>query len=151
MLACAACFSLAGVWVTPGSCGPLGTTASAWGWGALTSLTGPFGEEGEQRTCRTEFREHGRDPRCTRRVNPGVKKDRDPRITGGMGRKGTKGEAEVCAKQLGAGELMAQSASCSWSRACPAAHGLVPACAQQHCAEGQRSRHISRNRWTERV
>lgn len=111
----------------------------------------PFGEEGEQRTCRTEFCEHSRDPRCTCRVNPGVKKDRDTRITGGMGRKDTKGEAEVCAKQLGAGELIAQSASCSWSCVCPAVHGLAPACAQQHCAEGQRSRHVSRSRWMERV
>uniref|UniRef100_A0A803WGV3 protein-tyrosine-phosphatase n=1 Tax=Ficedula albicollis TaxID=59894 RepID=A0A803WGV3_FICAL len=53
-----------------------------------------------------------------------------------MGRKDTKGEAEVYAKQLWAAEWMVQSASCSRSRACPAVYGLAPARAQQHCTAG---------------
>lgn len=43
----------------------------------------------------------------------------------------------MCAKQLGAEELMVQSASCSWSRVCSAAHQVAPACALQQCTEGQ--------------
>lgn len=91
-----------------------------------------------ERACRTEFCDHGWNLRNTGRVKTDVKKkkSKDPRITGGLGRKDAKGEAEVCAKQLGAGELMAQSASCSWSCACPAVCWAAPACALQRCAEG---------------
>lgn len=78
-------------------------------------------------------------------------KDRDPKIIGATGRKDTKGEAEVYAKQLGAAEWMAQSASCSRSRACPAVFGLAPARAQQHCTAGQGSRHLCRERCMERA
>lgn len=111
----------------------------------------PHEKEGEQRSCRTEICDHSWVPRSTNRVKPDVKKKKtktkSPRITRGLGRKDTKGEAEVCAKQLGAEELMVQSTSCSWSRVCSAAHQVAPACALQHRGPGDQGTYSETEWW----
>lgn len=66
-----------------------------------------FGEEGEERSCRTEFCERRRDPRCTRRVNPGVEKRQGPKSNGGDGEERRKRRSRSVCKAARAGEPMA--------------------------------------------
>lgn len=79
--------------------GPLGTTARVGG-GEHPWLLGKKGKRG-----RAELNFVNAAGTRDALVESTVvwKKDRDPRVTGGMGRKDAKGEAEVCAKQLGLG------------------------------------------------
>ena len=114
-------------------------------WGALGALAGRLGKKGNRERAALDFVSTARTRDALVESTLMSKKDGDLRITGGMGRKDAKGEAEVCAKQLGAGESMAQSASCSRSRARPPAHQIVPACAPVRCAEGRAPGHVSRD------
>lgn len=119
----AACFSLAGAWVTPGSSGSVPSAPRrGLGGGEHPWLLGKKGKRGR---AELNFVSAAGTQDALVESTLVWKKDRDPRVTGGMGRKDAKGEAEVCAKQLGLGSR--------WLRAFP-----VPGAARARLRAGLR-------------